>query len=129
MGGLHALGYLYYRHNRVARGNHPPSWNLNPLWVVLQKVAIQFYIEQKKRDSARQFALGGAVGLISQCTVETVVFFSKRTLGEWRPAEERRKERKHRRGRRGGRKPGASVMKVEASSSPVDDTVHAKQQH
>lgn len=128
MGGLHALGCLYYRHNRVVRGNHPSSWNLNPVWAVIQNMVIQFFIEQKKRDSARQFALGGAVGVISQCTVETVVYLYKRTLGEWRPAEEPRKKRRHRRGRRGDRKPGASVHETEASPNPVDDTVHAWQQ-
>ncbi|PSK37909.1 hypothetical protein C7M61_003159 [Candidozyma pseudohaemuli] len=124
-GGLHALGCLYYRHNRVVRGNRPLSWKLNPLWVFPYLLVMECYFALKKRNSARQFALGGAVGVISQFTVETVVYLYKRTLGEWRPALERRKERNHRRGRRGGRKPGAFARKVEASPNPVDDTVHA----
>lgn len=42
--------------------------------------------------------MGRLIGFVSQLAVETVIFFYKKTLGEWKPAEEQRQGNSNRRG-------------------------------
>ncbi|PVH14387.1 uncharacterized protein CXQ87_002520 [Candidozyma duobushaemuli] len=102
MGGFPAFGCLYSRHNRVVQGNHPPSWILSTQkWFLLILLA-HVYQHEGDFDGARDLALRGFRGTITQLKVVAVIFLHKKTLGDWKPADDYRGESTDRRVRGGG---------------------------
>lgn len=97
-GGFHALGCLYFRHNRVVKGNYPPSWNLSIHNWFLLLMFINASANSGDIRIATTLYMGRLIGFVSQLAVETVIFFYKKTLGEWKPAEEQRQGNSTRRG-------------------------------